>query len=49
MLRIFGPCLYLTLLQQPDLPDVLHHLNFQINPGEKVSLGMEKIIGLKLM
>ena len=28
-----------TEMIQPDLPDVLHNLNFEINPGEKVDLG----------
>ena len=29
-----------TEMIQPDLPNVLHNLNFEIYPGEKVSLGL---------
>lgn len=31
-------CEDLVIRYAPDLPDVLHHLNFQINPGEKVGI-----------
>ena len=27
---------FVKVFIQPDLPDVLHHLNFVIHPGEKV-------------
>jgi ABC-type multidrug transport system fused ATPase/permease subunit len=33
---LFFPKLINHTLSQPDLPDVLHNLNFEINPGEKV-------------
>ena len=28
----------LTLFLQPDLPNVLHHINFSVTPSEKVSI-----------
>lgn len=34
----YWPHLMLTSCPQPDLPDVLHKLNFEIFPGEKIGV-----------